>query len=85
MEASVQRIVGIVLGALVAFGLLLLFVGSTLDLPRNYAIALVAGAIVSILWPWIVGFYIGRRVREHRDEEVQREVERQLAEKREGG
>ncbi|MEA2536040.1 MAG: hypothetical protein QOF11_274 [Chloroflexota bacterium] len=80
-----QRIVGIVLGALVAFGLLLLFVGSTLDLPRNYAIALVAGAIVSILWPWIVGFYIGRRVREHRDEEVQREVERQLAEKREGG
>jgi mannitol-specific phosphotransferase system IIBC component len=85
MEASMQRIVGIVLGALVAFGLLLLFVGSTLDLPRNYAIALVAGAIVSILWPWIVGFYIGRRVREHRDEEVQREVERQLAEKREGG
>jgi hypothetical protein len=79
-----QRIIGIVLGGLLAFALLLLLVGTTLDNPRNYAIAVVAGAIVSILWPWIVGFYIGRRVREHRDEEVQREVERQLAEKREG-
>ena len=37
----------------------------------------------SLLWPWIVAVYIGRRVRENRDEEVQREVERQLAEKRE--
>ena len=79
-----QRIIGIVLGALVAFGLLVLLVGTSLDAPRNYVIALVVGAIVSLVWPWIVGFYIGRRVKDRRDEEVQREVERQLAEKREG-
>ncbi|MGZ8501345.1 MAG: hypothetical protein ACXWWR_01845 [Candidatus Limnocylindrales bacterium] len=79
-----QRIIGIVLGALVAFGLLVLLVGASLDAPRNYVIALVAGAIVSLVWPWIVGFYIGRRVKDRRDEEVQREVERQLAEKHEG-
>lgn len=79
-----QRIIGIVLGALVAFGLLVLLVGASLDAPRNYVIALVAGAIVSLIWPWIVGFYIGRRVKDRRDEEVQREVERQLAEKHEG-
>lgn len=80
-----QRFIGIVLGALLAFALLLLLVGSDFEKPRNYVIALVAGALVSLLWPWIMGFYVGRRVRERRDEEVQREVERQLAEKREGG
>jgi hypothetical protein len=80
-----QRIIGIVLGALLAFALLLLLVGTGLNNPRDYVIALVAGAVVSIVWPWIVAVYIGRRVREHRDEEVQREVERQLAEKRDGG
>jgi Na+/melibiose symporter-like transporter len=85
MEGSMQRIIGVVLGALLAFTLLLLLVGTEFDKPRNYAIALFVGGIISVLWPWIVGFYIGRRVREHRDEEVQREVERQLAEKRDGG
>ena len=80
-----QRFIGIVLGALLAFALLLLLVGSDFEKPRNYVIALVAGALVSLLWPWIMGFYVDRRVRERRDEEVQREVERQLAEKREGG
>jgi hypothetical protein len=80
-----QLIIGIVLGALLAFALLLLLVGTGLNNPRDYVIALVAGAVVSIVWPWIVAVYIGRRVREHRDEEVQREVERQLAEKRDGG
>jgi membrane protein implicated in regulation of membrane protease activity len=78
-----QRFIGIVLGALVAFALLVLLVGTSLDYPRDYVIAIVAGAAVSLVWPWIVAAYIGRRVREHRDEEVQREVERQLAEKRE--
>ncbi len=80
-----QRFIGSLLGGLVSFALLLVLVGSDLEKPRNYVIALVSGAVVSLLWPWIMSFYIGRRVREHRDEEVQREVERQLAEKREGG
>jgi hypothetical protein len=80
-----QRIIGIVLGALVAFALLVLLLGTSLDNPRDYVIALVAGAIVSLVWPWIMAFYIGRRVKERRDEEVQHEVERQLAEKHDGG
>ncbi|MEO8228892.1 MAG: hypothetical protein ABI628_03910 [Chloroflexota bacterium] len=80
-----QRFIGILLGGLLAFALLLVLVGSDFEKPRNYVIALVAGAVVSLLWPWLMSFYIGRRVRASRDEEVQREVERQLAEKREGG
>ena len=77
-----QRIIGLVLGALVTYVLLLALVGTAGDAARNYAIAVIAGAVVALIWPWVVAFYIGRRVKERRDAEVQREVERQLAEER---
>lgn len=79
-----QRIIGVVLGAIVCYLLLLLLVGTAGDASRSYAIAVVGGAIVAIFWPWIVALYIGRRVKERRDEEVQREVDRAL-EERKGG
>ncbi len=79
-----QRIIGVVLGAIVGYLLLLLLVGSAGDASRSYAIAVIAGAIVAILWPWLVALYIGRRVKERRDEEVQREVDRAI-EERKGG
>ena len=77
-----QRIIGLVLGALVTYVVLLALVGTAGDAARNYAIAVIAGAVVALIWPWVVAFYIGRRVKERRDAEVQREVERQLAEER---
>ena len=55
--------------------------GTAGDAGRNYAIAVIAGAVVALIWPWVVAFYIGRRVKERRDAEVD-EVERQLAEER---
>ncbi len=79
-----QRIIGVVLGAITCYLLLLLLVGTAGDSSRSYAIAVIGGAIVAILWPWIVAIYIGRRVKERRDEEVQREVDRAL-EERKGG
>ena len=79
-----QRIVGVALGAVVTYLLLLALVGTAGDAARTYAIAVIAGAILAILWPWIVAIYVGRRVKERRDEEVQREVEKQLAEERKG-
>ena len=80
-----QRIIGIVLGAVVTYLLLLILVGTTGDGPRIFGIALIVGAVVSLVWPWIVAFYVGRRVKERRDEEIQREVEKQLAEEHKGG
>lgn len=77
-----QRIIGVVLGAIVCYLLLLLLVGTTADASRSYAIAVIVGAIVAIFWPWIVALYIGRRVKERRDEEVQREVDRALEERK---
>jgi cytochrome c biogenesis protein CcdA len=79
-----QRILGVALGAVVTYLLLLALAGPAGDAARNYAIAVIAGAIVAILWPWIVAIYVGRRVKEHRDEEIQREVEKQLADERKG-
>ena len=77
-----QRIIGLVLGALITYVLLLALVGTAGDAARNYALAVIAGAVVALIWPWVVAFYIGRRVKERRDAEVQHEVERQLAEER---
>jgi predicted Na+-dependent transporter len=80
-----QRIIGIVLGAVVTYLLLALLVGTAGDLTGSFGVAVVVGALVSLLWPWVVGFYVGRRVKERRDEEIQREVEKQLAGERKSG
>jgi len=77
-----QRIIGVGLGALVSYVLLLGLVGTAGDAARNYAIAVIAGAVVALVWPWIVAIYIGRQVKERREEEVRREVEKQVADER---
>jgi hypothetical protein len=69
----------------VTYLLLLALVGTAGDAARTYAIAVIVGAIVAAIWPWIVAIYVGRRVKERRDEEIQREVEKQLAEDRKSG
>ena len=74
-----QRIIGIALGALVTYLLLAVLVGTAGDASRSFGIAVLVGAAISLLWPWLVGFYIGRRVKERRDEEIQREVEKAIA------
>jgi hypothetical protein len=80
-----QRIIGIVLGAVVAYLLLALLVGTAGEAPRSFGIAVVVGAVVSLAWPWVVSFYVGRRVKDRRDEEIERAVEKQLAEERKSG
>ena len=80
-----QRIIGIVLGAVVTYLLLVVLVGTAGDAARLFGIAVIAGAVVSLVWPWIVAFYVARRVKERRDAEVQHEVEKQLAYEHKGG
>jgi len=71
----IQRLLGAAVGALVAF-IFLWF--SHLD-ATAWAIAVVAGAITSFFWPIIVGWYLARRGRRRREDEVQSEVARQMA------
>ena len=80
-----QRIIGVGLGAIVTYLLLLLLAGTAGDAARTYGIAVIAGAIVALIWPWVVAIYVGRRIKERRDEEIQREVEKQMAEEHKVG
>lgn len=79
----VQRFIGVSLGAIVTFVILFVMTPGIPDGDPNqgYLIAVVVGAIISLLWPWAIALYLGRRVKERREDEIQKEVERQLADK----
>jgi cell shape-determining protein MreD len=74
----IRRITGIVLGVL-AF--LLVYWLSGLGTPSNpnLALALLVGLVVALLWPWLFGLYAVRRVRQNRQNEIDQEVQKQLA------
>lgn len=72
----IQRLIGAAVGALVSFAILWF---SHAD-AQAWAIAAAAGAIVSFFWPIVLGFWLGRRGRSRRDDQIQAEVARQVAE-----
>jgi hypothetical protein len=60
-----------------------------LFVPRNggdptgaFLAAAVVGAVVSFLWPWVIEIYLARRAKARRDDRIDDEVQRQLAEER---
>ncbi|MFI5198951.1 MAG: hypothetical protein ACHQXL_01065 [Candidatus Limnocylindrales bacterium] len=77
-----QRIIGIVLGALVTYVALLLLDASSGDASTRYGTAVIIGAIVSLLWPWVIGYILLRRAKQRRDDQVDKEVDKRLAEQR---
>lgn len=78
-----QRIIGAGLGALATYVLLILFVGTAQS--QVFLVAVVVGLIVSIVWPWVITLMVTRRVRDRRKEEIDREVQEQLAQKSRDG
>jgi len=44
----------------------------------------IVGALVALLWPWVIGLILARRVKARRDEKISAEVERQVAEQTKG-
>ncbi len=78
-----QRIIGAGLGALATYVLLTLFAGTAQS--QVFLIAVIVGLIVSIFWPWVIALMVARRVKDRRRDEIDREVQEQLAQKsREG-
>jgi uncharacterized membrane protein (DUF485 family) len=79
----IQRFIGCFLGAVVSFVILWITKPGVDggDPNPGYLTAVFIGAIVSFLWPWVIGFVLVRRAKDRRDDEIQREVERQLADK----
>ena len=81
----IQRLIGVSLGALVTI-LILWFSDFTnqVDLMPWYVAAAVVGAIASFFWPVVAGIWLGRRAKARRDEQIQKEVDRQVAAQNKG-
>ena len=79
----IQRTIGVALGALVTYLLLVLLnPANSADPNSTYLTAVIVGAIVSWAWPFVIGIWLGRRAKERRDEQIEKEVQRQLDEER---
>jgi hypothetical protein len=78
----IQRTIGVALGAVATYLLLVLLVPDTGDRSSAYLTSVVVGAVVSWAWPLVIAFWLGRRVKERREDEIQKEVQRQLDEER---
>ena len=75
----IRRITGIILGVLAFF---LVYWLTGLGTPSNpqWALAALVGLVVALLWPWVFGLIMVRRVRANRQAEIDQEVQKQLAE-----
>jgi type VI protein secretion system component VasK len=75
----IRRIIGIVLGV-AAFFIVYWLTGGTANPPTpNWALAILVGLVVALIWPWIMGLLLVRRARQRRQNEVDKEVQKQLA------
>ena len=73
-----QRIIGSVVGAAVTWLVLVVTNAST---SPQYVTAVVIGAIATVLWPLVIGIVLARRVMSRRDDQIQKEVDRQINQK----
>jgi phosphotransferase system glucose/maltose/N-acetylglucosamine-specific IIC component len=77
----IQRFIGVSIGALVTFGILwFATIGNVPDQRQLYLSASIVGAIASFFWPVVAGIFAARRIKDRRDEQIQKEVDKQLAE-----
>ena len=74
----IRRITGIILGVL-AFLLVYWITGLGTPSDPNWALAALIGLVVALIWPWLFGLYMVRRVRAKRQDEIDKEVQEQLA------
>lgn len=76
-----QRIIGIVVGAIVTFLLLVLFDATKLvpDPNTKYLAAVIIGGVATWVWPLALSYWLTRRARVNRNERIESEVERQIA------
>jgi cell shape-determining protein MreD len=70
-----QHVIGSAIGGLVAWLVLVLTNASS---SPQYVTAVVIGAIASMLWPWVIGIFLARRIKQRRQDEIQKEVDKQV-------
>ena len=77
----IRRITGIVLGVVAFLIVYALSGGMATPSNPNWALSILVGLVVALLWPWVFGLIMVRRVRQNRQDEIDKEVSKQLAEK----
>jgi len=77
----IRRITGIILGVLAFLLVYWLTGGFATPSTPNWALSILVGLVVALLWPWVFGLLMVRRVRQKRQDEIDKEVEKQLAQK----
>jgi hypothetical protein len=78
-----QHGIGAVVGAIVALVLLVIMAGN--DPWQDYVVPLVIGALATFFWPVVIAFWMGRRVKSRRENQIEAEVQRQLDQQRNQG
>jgi uncharacterized membrane protein YhaH (DUF805 family) len=82
----VQHFIGVVLGAAATFIVLLITSGDIVaDQTQGYLIAVVVGAIVALLWPWVIGIVLVRRARDRQEQRVHDQVAKEMADQSKKG
>jgi hypothetical protein len=81
----IQRGIGVFIGAIFSLVLLTIMVPNTGATWQDYIAPLVIGAIAAWAWPLVIAFWLGRRVKSHRDDKIEDEVQRQLDQERNKG
>ena len=81
MMDSIQRAIGIVIGAIVTLVLLVATTSITLE---QALIPLVVGGIAAWAWPVVIAFWLARRAKQRRDSRIEDEVQRQLNQQNRG-
>ena len=74
-----QRIIGFILGGLTIWVLLNITNALSGDTQPKYLLSIVVGLLVVVLWPWVMGIILVRRAKQRRWDEIDREVQEQLA------
>ena len=75
----IRRITGIILGIAAFFVVYWLSGGFATPSTPNWALAILVGLVVALIWPWIMGVLLVRRARQRRQNEIDQEVQKQLA------
>lgn len=75
----IRRISGIILGVLAFLLVYWLSGGFATPATPNWALSLLIGLVVGLISPWIIGLLFVRRARQRRQDEIDEEVQRQLA------
>lgn len=78
-----QRLLAVSIGAIATFVVLWFYdLTKFTDAIPAYAIAAIIGAIASFFWPVVLGILLGRRAKQRREEQINKEVQRQLDEQK---